>query len=103
MNYEVDIAGMKRSLKLFKVSDDLQIAAFILYGADKHKAKAKQWRIRESTLLGTGLLGGGLGALLGMRVFRHKTKHWYFHVINWFAALLHLAVLFWFEVKKSGA
>ena len=32
MNYEVDIAGMKRSLKLFKVSDDLQIAAFILYG-----------------------------------------------------------------------
>ena len=32
MNYEIDIAGMKRSLKLFKVSDDLQIAAFILYG-----------------------------------------------------------------------
>ena len=32
MNYEVDIAGMKRSLKLFKVADDLQIAAFILYG-----------------------------------------------------------------------
>ena len=32
MNYEIDIAGMKRNLKLFKVSDDLQIAAFILYG-----------------------------------------------------------------------
>ena len=32
MNYEVDIAGYKKTLKLFKVSDDLQIAAFILYG-----------------------------------------------------------------------
>lgn len=42
MNYEVDIAGMKRSLKLFKVSDDLQIAAFILYGdveITQHAAK----------------------------------------------------------------
>ena len=32
MNYEIDIAGMKRTLKLFKVDDDLQIAAFIMYG-----------------------------------------------------------------------
>lgn len=78
----------------------LSAAAFVLYGADKHKAKAKKWRIRESVLIGFGLAGGGLGALLGMHVFRHKTKHWYFHVLNWIGTVLHLALLFWVAAQK---
>lgn len=54
------------------------IIGFILMGVDKSKAKRGAWRIPEKTLLGTALLGGGAGVWLGMEVFRHKTKHWYF-------------------------
>lgn len=41
---------------------------------DKKKAIQKQWRIPEKALLGVGLIGGSLGCILGMRLFRHKTK-----------------------------
>jgi uncharacterized membrane protein YsdA (DUF1294 family) len=58
----------------------LSLLALILYGADKAKAKANAWRISEKTLLGAGFFGGSVGALLGMKLFRHKTKHWYFRV-----------------------
>lgn len=60
----------------------MSLIAFILYGSDKKKAKNGSWRTKESTLLGVGVLGGAVGALLGMKVFRHKTKHWYFWVVN---------------------
>jgi uncharacterized membrane protein YsdA (DUF1294 family) len=53
----------------------INIIAFIMYGADKRKAVKRQWRIPERTLIGVAVLGGGFGALLGMRVFHHKTKH----------------------------
>ena len=49
--------------------------AFVLMLADKQKARKKRWRIPERTLIGSALLGGSLGALLGMYTFRHKTKH----------------------------
>lgn len=45
---------------------------------DKHRAKAGGRRVRERTLFLSALLGGSLGAVLGMRLFRHKTRHWYF-------------------------
>lgn len=51
------------------------IVSFVLFGVDKSRARRGEWRIPERVLLGSALLGGGLGALLGMRVFRHKTKH----------------------------
>ena len=44
-------------------------------GIDKHKAKKKQWRIPEKTLFLSAILGGSIGALYGMHLFRHKTKH----------------------------
>ena len=53
-------------------------AAFVLMGIDKAKAKAGAWRIPEKTLFLVTALFGGLGGTLGMNVFRHKTKHWYF-------------------------
>ena len=49
-----------------------------MYGIDKSKARRGAWRIPEKTLFLLPLLGGSVGALLGMKVFRHKTKHWYF-------------------------
>ena len=56
----------------------VNLAAFLLMGMDKGKAKKNAWRIPEKTLFLPVLLGGGLGGVLGMRTFRHKTKHWYF-------------------------
>ena len=56
----------------------MNLAAFALMGIDKAKAKAGAWRIPEKTLFLVTTLFGGLGGTLGMNVFRHKTKHWYF-------------------------
>ena len=46
---------------------------FVLMYVDKQKAVKRQWRIPERTLLGLGLIGGGIGGILGMKLFRHKT------------------------------
>ncbi len=56
----------------------INIAAFALFGADKKKARRGDWRISEKALFLSAVLGGSLGALIGMRLFHHKTKHWYF-------------------------
>ena len=56
----------------------VNLVTFTVYGADKAKAKRGAWRVPEKTLFLLPLLGGSVGALLGMLVFRHKTKHWYF-------------------------
>ncbi len=66
----------------FTVIVVMSLIAFILYGVDKSRAKKGKWRIRESVLLGVGFLGGAVGALLAMKLFRHKTKHWYFTAVN---------------------
>lgn len=65
----------------------------LLYGADKAKARRGAWRITERILLGCGVCGGALGALLGMRLFHHKTRHWYFTAINTAALLAWAALL----------
>ncbi len=53
----------------------MNAAAFILMLADKKKAIKKKWRVPESTLMMTAVLGGSLGAIAGMYIFRHKTRH----------------------------
>ena len=58
----------------------INLAAFILYGADKKRARKKEWRISEKTLFLAAIIGGSAGALAGMYFFRHKTKHWYFRI-----------------------
>ena len=55
---------------------------FVLMLADKRKARKKKWRIPEAVLLGTAVLGGSAGCLLGMYLFRHKTRH-----LSFFAGL----------------
>ena len=52
----------------------INIAAWLMYGLDKWKAKSGAWRIPERTLLLTALLGGSAGALAGMLLFHHKTR-----------------------------
>jgi uncharacterized membrane protein YsdA (DUF1294 family) len=56
----------------------MNLIAFSSMGIDKHKARKNKWRIPEARLFLWALLGGSLGSVVGMRVFRHKTKHWYF-------------------------
>lgn len=56
----------------------INIAGFVVMGVDKKRAIRGAWRISEATLFLTAFLGGALGCTLGMRHFRHKTKHWYF-------------------------
>ena len=56
----------------------INIAAFALFGADKKRARRGDWRISEKALFLSAVLGGSLGAMIGMRFFHHKTRHWYF-------------------------
>ena len=53
----------------------INIVTFLVYGIDKWKAKQGSWRISEATLLILAVIGGSIGALLGMQVWRHKTMH----------------------------
>lgn len=57
----------------------VNLTAFALMGIDKRRAKREGMRrIPEKTLFLSALLGGSIGAIAGMRTFRHKTRHWYF-------------------------
>ena len=58
----------------------LNLFSFFLMGHDKQRARKKQRRVPEKTLFLSAALFGALGGTLGMFVFRHKTKHWYFRV-----------------------
>ena len=53
----------------------INVVAFFLYGIDKWKAKRSKWRISEATLLGLAVIGGSIGAWLGMKVWHHKMMH----------------------------
>ena len=53
----------------------INVVTFFLYGIDKWKAKRGSWRISEATLLGLAVIGGSIGAWLGMKIWHHKTMH----------------------------
>lgn len=54
------------------------IIGFGIMGLDKWKAKKHAFRIPESTLFIIAIIGGSLGSIIGMHLFHHKTRHWYF-------------------------
>ena len=56
----------------------INIVGFAIMGIDKRKAIKRAFRIPEATLIIVALIGGSIGSILGMNVFRHKTRHWYF-------------------------
>ena len=64
-------------------------------GLDKQKAIRNQWRIPEKTLFLISAIGGSIGTFLGMYLFHHKTKHWYF-VVGMPAIMVIHAVIGWF-------
>ena len=53
----------------------MNVVAFASFGIDKYKAKRGLWRISEATLLLLAVVGGSIGALMGMRIWHHKTQH----------------------------
>ena len=53
----------------------INVVTFLVYGIDKRKAKKGSWRISEATLLILAAIGGSIGALLGMKIWHHKTMH----------------------------
>ena len=53
----------------------INVLTFLVYGIDKWKAKQGSWRISEATLLILAVIGGSIGALLGMKIWHHKTMH----------------------------
>ena len=70
------------------------IITFALYGIDKGRAKMNQWRISEATLITCAFLMGGIGALLGMNVFRHKTKHLKFKLLVPLAVIVNVVACY---------
>ncbi len=56
----------------------LSMLDFVLMGADKRRARQNRRRVPEKTFFLAALLGGSPGAIAGMWLFRHKTRHWYF-------------------------
>ena len=87
-------------LILFYYFLGVNLLLFILMGIDKRAAKRKKWRISERRLLTLGIIGGGIGGILGMIVFHHKTHRIYFticyvvNIICWGIAFLYFTKQF---------
>ncbi|GGM26820.1 membrane protein [Paraliobacillus quinghaiensis] len=79
----------------------INIIGFILMGIDKRRARKRMWRIPEKTLWIIALLGGSFGSLLGMRHFRHKTKHTIFTIGMPLLIVIQTVLIFWVYLKNS--
>ena len=78
----------------------INVATFLTFGLDKWKAKKSKIRIREASLLGLAALGGSLGALLGMRVWRHKTLHKKFQIGVPVILIIQILILAYFILAR---
>ena len=61
---------------LYAVS--VNVVSLIVMWVDKRRAIKRAWRIPESTLFVLAIIGGSIGSIIGMHLFHHKTRHWYF-------------------------
>lgn len=74
----------------------INIITFLLYGYDKQQAKQKLRRIPEKVLLGLAAIGGSIGALWGMKVYRHKIRKWKFILGVPLILVLQIAIVIYF-------
>ena len=79
----------------------INVVTFFMYGIDKWKAKKSRWRIREAALLGLAVLGGSIGAWLGMKVWHHKTQHKKFKYGLPAIIIVQLALIIYFIISKT--
>lgn len=80
----------------------LNLLAFTLFALDKFKARHGRRRISEGTLWAAAILGGGVGAAAGMRLFHHKTKKGFFHIGLPLLAVLQIALAVWAALGFPG-
>ena len=73
----------------------MNIISFYLFAKDKRQSKKNSWRVSERSLLLFTICLGGMGALLAMKFYRHKTKHFHFNVIVGLSALMTLGIFLW--------
>lgn len=72
----------------------INLVSLALFYKDKQRAIKHKWRISEATLFTSAIIGGSIGAIAGMYLFHHKTKHWYF-VLGMPVILVIQVVLLW--------
>ena len=77
-------------------------AAFVMMGADKRRARRGAWRIPEKSLVLAAVLGGSPGSILGMAVFHHKTRHWYFRLGMPAILIAQIALAIWLLLPPGG-
>ena len=77
----------------------LNLVAFCMYGLDKSNAKRGLWRISETTLLVVAIIGGAIGALMAMSLFRHKTRKPVFKYAVPAIAVLHVSLVAYLMLK----
>ena len=78
----------------------INVVTFFAYGIAKWKAKRSKWRISEATLLGMAVIGGSIGAWLGMRVWHHKTMHKKFQFGIPLILIIQLAIVIWLYSRR---
>ena len=91
--YNADMEKKMIILAALAVVVVMNIAAFVLMGHDKKMARKGKWRVPEKTLFLVTACFGGLGGVLGMKVFHHKTQHWYFKVFFPVMLIVQIALL----------
>ena len=77
----------------------VNIVGFAMMGIDKKRAIRGAWRIPEASFFMAAILGGSIGSILGMRTFRHKTKHWYFKYGMPAILILQIAIVIFICIK----
>ena len=78
----------------------INLALFLVMGADKRAAKRRSRRVPENSLLALAVLGGSVGGILGMLIFRHKTRHPAFYVGYPAILLIELALTYFLVLRK---
>lgn len=80
----------------------INIVTFFMYGIDKWKAKRSKWRISEATLLWMAVVGGSIGAWLGIKIWHHKTMHKKFKYGVPAIIILQIAIIVYITIKVEG-
>ena len=88
---------LEKIIILYLAAISLISVIVCIYDKVISKKNRIELRIPEKTLLGIGFLGGAAGALLGMNLFRHKTKHWYFWAVNLLGLAWQIALLIYLQ------
>lgn len=96
MLYIVETIGIKYIVIYLIV---INLIGFLAMGIDKYKAKRNYWRIPEGTLMMLAVLGGGIGTISGIYVFRHKTKKMKFTVGMPTILISEIAIIIYLFIK----